>query len=55
MMMIELTYKVKKQNTVITINGVSHAGTERMEHIHILITSTHKTDNMIPKGSGCVP
>ena len=47
----------KKTDTVGTVEGVtdmgggiqvSHAGTECAEHIHIIITSAQKADNVIP-------
>ena len=28
--------------------GVSHAGTERAEHIQIIVTSAQEVDNVIP-------
>ena len=31
-----------------SLNLMPHAGTERAEHIQIIITSTQKLDNMIP-------
>ena len=30
------------------MEGVSHAGTERAEHIQIIITSAQDSDNVIP-------
>ena len=39
------------KDKITVVNGaihVLHAGTERTEHIHILITSVQETDNVIP-------